>query len=247
TAYHLGEANIRDFANGVQLIGASRGILVTLGTIEDMAKDTADKYDIELIDGKALWPRIEGYLSSSTLTTVRQQASSQTTHKVQLGAVLSLVLGVIGFFVMDNMKPVDTVDTTVVAANQSKQVSATGTAAAATAVTNDAASNSVDPTLAQINATAKAMDEIDKLTDQERAKRKAKAAATIAEMPVVNTAIWYSASTLQLHLNTEKNDDKVMLGEICRILTQYEELRFTRVQLEPPAGSTVPVRFRQCQ
>src|SRR5687768_2612807 len=32
TAYRLGEANVRDFANAVQLAGANTGILVTLGT-----------------------------------------------------------------------------------------------------------------------------------------------------------------------------------------------------------------------
>ena len=37
-----------------------------------------------------------------------------------------------------------------------------------------------------------------KLTDDQRAKRKAKAAATIAELPVVQTAIWYSANVRSL-------------------------------------------------
>lgn len=234
TAYHLGEANIRDFANGVQLIGASKGILVTLGTIEDMAKDVASKYDIELIDGKALWPRVERYLSGSTLDTVRHQANGQTKSNVQIGAVASLLIGVITFFVLGEMMSADDLSTASITKTQTKQTAA-------------AENRTIDPTLAQINATAKAMAEVDNLTDQQLAQRKAKAAASIAELPIINTAIWYSASTLQLHLNTEKNDDKAMLGEICRILTQYEELRFIRIQLDPPAGSTVPVRFRQCQ
>ncbi len=242
TAYHLGEANIRDFANGVQLIGAAKGILVTLGTIEDMAKDVAKRYDIELIDGTALWPRIEGFLPSNTLSTVRQQASSQTKHKVEIGAVLCLILAGVSFFVFDNMKPDDGPVPTTIASTQAKPAAiSTEESAASKAV------NATDAAIAQINATAKAMDAVDKLTDQQRAERKAKAASAIAEMPIVKTAFWYSASTLQVHLNTEKNDDKAMLSEICRILTQYEELRYARLQLEPPTGSTVPVRFRQCQ
>lgn len=236
TAYHLGEANIRDFANGVQLIGATNGILVTLGTVEGMAKDSAGRYDIELIDGKALWPRVENFLSDEMLATVRQQASSQTKSKVQFGAVLSLILGVLSYFVAGNIiPPAD--ETQLAAAGQNLQKSA--------AIAQ--ANKTQDATLAKINATAKAMAEVDKLSDQQRAERKAKAAATVSEMPVVKGAIWYSASTLQVMLNTEKNDDKTMVAEICRILTQYEELRFTRLQLEPPSGSTVAVRFRQCQ
>ncbi|MEO6171974.1 MAG: restriction endonuclease [Arenimonas sp.] len=235
TAYHLGEANIRDFANGVQLIGASNGILVTLGSIEDMAKDVANKYGIDLIDGKALWPRVEDYLSSNTLDTVRQQASAQTKSKVQFAVVFSAILGGLSYFVASNMQPTE------------EMIIASASNIPAKKAVIPSAINAIDTTQAQIDATAKAMAEVDNLTEQQRAQRKAKAAATVAEMPFVDTAIWYSASTLQLHLNTEKNDDKAMLGEICRILTQYEELRFTRIQLDPPAGSTVPVRFRQCQ
>lgn len=235
TAYHLGEANIRDFANGVQLIGASKGILVTLGTVEDMAKDSASRYDIELIDGKALWPRVENFLSGETLGTVRQQASAQTKSKVQMGAILSLILTVLGYFAADNLIPTGEIQLANAVKSQQQNV------------VSVPSGKTEDATLAKINATAKAMDEVDKLTDQQRAERKAKAAATISEMPIVKTAIWYSASTLQVMLNTEKNDDKSMVSEMCRILTQYEELRFTRLQLEPPSGSAVPVRFRQCQ
>lgn len=235
TAYHLGEANIRDFANGVQLIGASKGILVTLGTVEDMAKDSASRYDIELIDGKALWPRVENFLSAETLGTVRQQASAQTKSKVQMGAILSLILTVLGYFAADNLIPTGEIQLANAVKSQQQNV------------VSVPSGKTEDATLAKINATAKAMDEVDKLTDQQRAERKAKAAATISEMPIVKTAIWYSASTLQVMLNTEKNDDKSMVSEMCRILTQYEELRFTRLQLEPPSGSAVPVRFRQCQ
>lgn len=239
TAYHLGEANIRDFANGVQLIGASKGILVTLGTIEDMAKDVASRYDIEVIDGKALWPRIEGFLSSSTLETVREQASVQTKSKVQLSAIVSVCIAVLSFFMIGALNIGSSESSAGVAVSSAADTTA---ATAATAANNKA----IDPVLAQINATAKAMDAVDKLTDQQRAQRKADAAVSISGLPAVKSAIWYSASTLQLHLNTEKNDDKAMLSEICRILTQHEELRYTRLQLEPPAGSTVPVRFRQC-
>lgn len=120
TAYHLGEANVRDFANGVQLIGASKGILVTLGTIEDMAKDSAGRYDIELIDGKALWPRVENYLSGETLSTVRHQASAQTKSKVQMGAIVSLILGVLSYFAAGNMIPAREVELASAANNQQK-------------------------------------------------------------------------------------------------------------------------------
>ncbi|HNV82846.1 MAG TPA: restriction endonuclease [Arenimonas sp.] len=232
TAYHLGEANIRDFANGVQLIGASKGILVTLGTIESMAKDVASRYDIMVIDGNALWPRIEGFLSSNTLDTVRSQASAQTKSKVQLGAAISVAVAVISFFAFGGLGSMDNKEPDKIG-EQAKQTIAN-------------ANKSIDPTAAKLDATAKAMAEVDKLTEAQLAQRKADSAKSIAAMPEVNSAIWYSASTLQLNLNTEKNDDKTLIDQICRILTQHEELRYTRLQLDPPPGSNVPVRFRQC-
>ncbi len=235
TAYHLGEANIRDFANGVQLIGASKGILVTLGTIENMAKDVASRYDIQVIDGAALWPRIEGFLSSNDLDAVREQASAQTKSKVQIGAAVSVALTILSFFIFGGIGAISDNET------QTENDVAKVAQAASTAATKP-----VDPEVARLNAAAKAMDEIDKLTDKQLAKRKADTAISISALPSVNSAIWYSASTLQINLNTEKNDDKVLIEEICRVLTQREELRYTRLQLEPPPGSTVPVRFRQC-
>ena len=234
TAYHLGEANIRDFANGVQLIGASKGILVTLGTIENMAKDVANRYDIQVIDGAALWPRIEGFLSSNMLDTVRQQASAQTKSKVQLSGAISVGLMILSFFIFGGLAAFSGSDSETADASQVAQTAPT------------TINKPIDPEVAKLNATAKALDEIDKLTDKQLAKRKADTAVTISALPSVNSAIWYSASTLQVNLNTEKNDDKLLIEEICRILTQREELRYTRLQLEPPSGSTAPVRFRQC-
>jgi restriction system protein len=234
TAYHLGEANIRDFANGVQLIGATKGILATLGTVDTMGKDVASRYDIQVIDGHALWPRVESFISDKTLDAVREQASGQTKSKVQLGGAISTGLAILCFFVFGGLSALTNSDSSDAADAQTSQAVPAN------------ASKTVDPTIAQLNANAKAMDEVDKLTDKQRATRKADSALAIAALPKVNSAIWYSASTLQLNLNTEKNDDKVLIEEICRLLTQHEELRYTRLQLEPPSGSTVPVRFRQC-
>jgi restriction system protein len=50
-----------------------------------------------------------------------------------------------------------------------------------------------------------------------------------------------------LTLTQTDGKDRPLIEEVCRTLTQYEELRYTRVQLEPPMNSTVPVRWRQCQ
>ena len=48
-------------------------------------------------------------------------------------------------------------------------------------------------------------------------------------------------------MNRADGIDTGLVNEACAVLVQYEELRYTRLQLEPPAGGTGQVRWRQCQ
>ena len=63
----------------------------------------------------------------------------------------------------------------------------------------------------------------------------------------VGSAAWSTQSTLLVSVKETDGKDEALIEESCRILTQYEELRFSRIQIEPPASSQVPVRWRQCQ
>ena len=51
-------------------------------------------------------------------------------------------------------------------------------------------------------------------------------------------------STLLVDLRSDADD---RLADICGILEEYEALRTSRLQLQPPPGSSDPVRFRQCR
>jgi restriction system protein len=256
TAYHLGEANIRDFANGVQLIGAAKGILVTLGTIDNIGHDLAHRYGIELIDGAGLWPRVEQFMPKQTLEAVQREASGQTKSKVQLGGAISVAAAALSFVLVWAISPNSPEPEQEVTVSQDElpeiQASAAPPAEVPAPIVNKPkaatpVAKPVDSAQAKIDATAKAFAEIDSLTDEQLATRKADTAKKVLGLPQVRSAAWYSGTTLQLYLNTENNDDKKLIDEICRIVVAYEELRYTRLQLEPPSGSSVPVRFRQCQ
>ena len=91
------------------------------------------------------------------------------------------------------------------------------------------------------------MAEVASLTDEQRLARRAEAASKVSAFEQVNTAGWSTQSTLVLALNHTDGKDQLLIDEVCRTLVQYEELRYTRVQLDPPLNSTVPVRWRQCQ
>ena len=41
--------------------------------------------------------------------------------------------------------------------------------------------------------------------------------------------------------------DASLIAEVCRILTQYEELRLTRLQVDPIDETKGSVRWGQCQ
>jgi hypothetical protein len=234
TAYRIGEANVRDFANGVQMQGATSGMLITLGAAESQARELAKRYDVKLIDGAALWPKIQGYVPTSISADVKSVAAVQTQQGLWKGAIASVVLGAFAFVAANFIAPDE------ISAAAGGQASAVPAASRSSAVVED-------PTVKKLNETARAMAQVANLTDQQRAERRVKAAKAVSALVQIGSAGWSTQSTLLLHLKQSDGVDTDLLAEVCRTLTQYEELRYTRVQLDPPDQSDAPVRWRQCQ
>ncbi len=232
TAYRLGEANVRDFANGVQLQGADSGILLTLGSADGAARDVARRYGVEVIDGQALWPKVQDYVSAQIVEQVRYAAAEKTKRGLWVGSVVSVLVGI---SVLLATHPFN-VDTAPDIAATAPASAASGRVAEKMSVENQ-----------QISAAADALAKVAKMTDIERAQRRAQAAAKVAQVTEIGNAGWSTQSTLLVNLSKSDGQDTELTAEVCRILTQYEELRYTRVQLDPPMNSQVPVRWRQCQ
>jgi hypothetical protein len=91
------------------------------------------------------------------------------------------------------------------------------------------------------------MAAVAKLTDAQLTQRRADAAKQVSSIVQIGSAGWSSESTLLLALKQSDGADKALIDEVCRSLTQYEELRYTRLQLQPPVSSSAPVRWKQCQ
>jgi restriction endonuclease Mrr len=234
TGYRIGEANVRDFANGVQMQGAKSGMLVTLGSVEGSAHDIARKYGVKLIDGATLWPKVERYVSPTMLANVRREAAGGTSKGLWIGSALSVVIGLGLFLLGQQFAPVEA-PAPVVAAVVAPQP-------APPKVLSEQ-----ERAMQSMNEAARAMAEVASLTDEQRMQRRADAAAKVGAFAQVNTAGWSTQSTLVLTLNNTDGKDVLLIDEVCRTLIQYEEMRFTRVQLEPPMNSKVPVRWKQCQ
>jgi len=235
TAYHLSESNVREFVNDVSLNGAREGILVTLGSAEPGALHVASTHNVQVIGGQALWPKVRQFVLPSLLESVSSEASAQIRKGLWAGTAASLAAGVLAFVLLGG--------------RDQKQAAPVVADADVPAVHGQAPKAPTDQAmLAEINATAKAYEESAKLTPEERAKRRAETAKRIADLPRIRQAAWSAQSTLLVTLDTAGDDakDTQLLEEVCRLLLQQEEMRFTRVQLESPPDSGRRVRFRGC-
>lgn len=245
TAYRLGEANVRDFANAVQLQGAQSGILVTLGTAEGFARDLARRYGVELIDGRTLWPQVEPFAPPNLVEGIRNEAAAEIHRGQRLGIIGSLVLGVVVYVLGLLNQPPEPLAAIPPVAAEASATDAAGAAPATPAA--DGKPVYQDPASVEANKAMKALEEIAKLTDEQRIQRRLMAAARVADLPQATNAIWSTQSTLLISLVSGDGIDSGIVNDACAVLVEYEELRYSRLQLEPPGGSNVPVRWRQCQ
>ena len=252
TAYRLGEANVRDFANAVQLQGATSGMLVTLGSAEGFARDLARRYGVDLVDGRSLWPQVEPFAPAHLVEDIRHQAAAGIRRGQQMGLVGSLVLGLVVFGLAQ--LGADEVPLPPVAGLPSATGAPATEAAAAPAPAEAPAAAPApvqpefeDEASRQASDAIKELAAVAQLSDEERALRRREAAAQVAELEQVDRAHWSTQSTLTVALVREDGIDTGVVNQACAILVAYEELRYTRLQIEPPANSSVPVRWRQCQ
>ena len=262
TAYRLGEANVRDFANAVQLQGATSGMLVTLGSAEGFARDLARRYGVDLTDGRSLWPQVEPFAAPQMVVAIREQAAGQIRKGQRLGIVASVVLGLLVFGAGYAMQP-GAPEPALATPASAPASTETPTAPPADAIQDPAAgpagenaaapeaeapvSRFTDQASRDAEGALRELEEVAKLTEQQRLERRLAAATEVGELEAAENAGWSTQSTLVIRMNRADGIDTGLVNEACAILVQYEELRYTRLQLEPPGDSTAPVRGRQCQ
>lgn len=277
TAYRLGEANVRDFANAVQLQGADSGMLVTLGSAEGFARDLARRYGVDLVDGRSLWPQVEPFAPPQIVLSIREQAAATIRKGQRLGVAASVVLGLaiyagawLGAPSEGPLVGAPPAPAAAVASDAAPDPGAGATeasAAAEPATTPGAMTAPADGSTVQADVAAapeatprftdeasrqadealRELEEVAKLTEQERLQRRLAAATEVGGLDEADSALWSTQSTLVVRMAHADSMDRGLVNEACAILVRYEELRYTRLQLEPPAGGSGQVRWRQCQ
>lgn len=232
-AYVLGSTAIAEFANNIRMRGAQGGLLVTPGQFAPEAAALAAAQRIELLDGTRLWPELRPLLPEEQRAAVSQPALANMKRHFALAWIGALVLAVALYALSGKDSPAPEAsapDATAAAepdtAANTAPAGATGATIAATS-TNDGVAVLPAPT--------------DPAQLEERRQEVTRAISTLSH---VDRAIWSTQSTLLVYLVDQDGD---AMAEICPLLEHYEELRASRIHLQPPPGSTRPVRFLQCQ
>lgn len=221
SAYRLGSQAVDDLANALRVNGAAGGLLVTPGVFAPDAYPHAKPQRIELIDGKAIWPEAAPLMPDAVQAHVRGYAAARAKRGLGLGLAAALVAGAAVALLIPRSEepapaPVLSDSTAGVPSTAAKAPGATPAPAASPSEVSSA---------------------------EQAEQRRSDVAGAIAALPSVERAIWSTQSTLTLDIGGERAD---LWKDICGILDRYEELRATRVQINPPPGSGAPVRFRQC-
>lgn len=218
SAYRLGGSAVDELANSVRLNGAGEGIMVTPGTFAPEALQRARQQRIELIDGHKLWPEIAPLVPEPLRKQVEAAAAARAKRSIGFGWLASIAFGAAAALLLPG-----------------RGDEASTTPSVATATPADSSAAKAAPASSAGSAAAP--------TQQQTEQRRRDAASAIAALPSVERAVWSTQSTLALDVSNDRAD---LWGSICGIIDRYEELRSTRVQINPPPGSDAPVRFKQC-
>ncbi len=220
-AYVLGSTAIAEFASAIRMRNLGGGLLVTPGQFAPEAAPLARAQRIELLDGPTLWPELQPLLPEEQRATIVAPSKARARQQVLVAWGAGFLAGAMLFVLMH--RGGETAPTPA----QSSVVASVGAHPSKAA---RAAPASIVP----------APTEGDAALQQHRKE----VAEAISDLPLVDRALWETQSTLLVTLLDDSADP---LPSICPLLARYDELAPTRLQLQPPAGSTKSVRFVQCR
>jgi restriction system protein len=228
-------------AKAATLHGAEKAIVVTPGKFDDEALRIGGQQNIELIDGEQLWVEIRPYISTQDAGEPTTQPKATTLHAYLLSWGAALIIAGLVWLLTQGLSPeADTTAQPLASAStadtaqteQHAQPTASESAASATPDNKKHAETSV-PALSVIPTDPAALE-----------ARRREAANAVSTLFGVDRALWSTQSTLMVYLTAAESDP---MNQLCPLLERYPELAASRIQLQPPADSNKPVRFRQCR
>ena len=220
--YRIDSAMVSLLARAVHDDGAAGGILATLGRVQPDARRHSQ--GIELLDGAQLWPLIDPLLPPSVHEGLAADSHRWAVRATVLAGLVALLVGA----------GVAAVTAPMVEARQQAEAAALAGSARADTVPAAAPAAAADPREPALDESPTAS-----VAEQRRAVIDA-----IAQVRGVERTGWATQSTLVVRIGGAATTEQT--NAICAILERHDALRSSRVQLQPPDGSPVPVRFMQC-
>lgn len=218
----VGAQALLGLAKSATLRGTQRVIVVTPGRFDEEAARIAQQQDIELIDGQSLWPEVRPYIPNAEASGAAPVAAAPAPKALALAWGGAAVIGALAWTVAQGMQ----------APAEDDMPPAPMVAAAPARASQPAEPKTAAP-IAPVPTDPKELD-----------KRRQEAANAISTLFGVSRALWSTQSTLLVYLSSEEADPTT---DLCPLLERYPELAASRVQLQPPADSKKPVRFKQCR
>ena len=215
----------------VQVNEADGAIIVSCAAAEPEAAKLARDRRIEIIAGPELWAHVKPWVAHDQRIDAETVAQVAKRQRLLASSLISLVAAVAAFTLVSLRAP-------EIAAPPAQPQAAD-------------VSKAPRPAAAQPQSSVPTLPDAS-LTEQQLASRRASAILEVRNLAPVTSATWSTRSTLQVGLRDAPGDDAlaVVVEDICRSLLQYEELRYTRLQLDVPAGTQgqpAQVRWRQCR
>lgn len=255
--YKVSAATVAELADAVRFNGAAGGLLVTTGRFDSHSERVADGLD--LYSGETLWELVEPLLPASTRHEVIAAAQKRSIQTIVAAWAAAIALGLIVGFVVPLLssgapaEPAPAATPTATAAAAANDTAPTQPPLDPAAASPAPAPAATPPATPAANAgeTVPATDPAATTAAPPSAASgnpsadRAQVIRAISTLDGVERALWSTPSNLLIYRLTDASKQDV--DRICQVLDGYPELRSSRVQLQPPAGSSTRVRFFQCR
>lgn len=221
SAHRVTAAQIRELSSLVEMQGAEGAVLATTGAIEPEARALALNRRVEVLQGDELWRLAKPFTPHELRTEAEDEARRRTGHRIFFTALAALLVAVLVAVFAPTPDP------------SAEIVPAPARARPATARVAPEAAAEAEP------------------SEEELERRRAQAVLEMRGLPAVQNAVWSTQSTINVTLrDTITTIPDSLLDQLCMPVLQFEELRYTRLQVESPVAqpSGAPtVRWRQCR
>ena len=272
-AHRVTEQSIRDLAKVVEMQDAEGAVLATTGRVEPAALQLAANRRIEVLSGPDLWRQVKPWVAHDLRDEAEAQARGGFSKRLLLTGLIALTSGLLVAVLVPSPEGDEAREVAAVAPAATPPVaiqppptelaaepsvpsspdvsSAPDVSDQPGVPSNPSVSSAPDVSSAPSVPNAPMTMPDASMTEDQREARRASAVLEVRGNPVVKNANWSTKSTLVVSLEQPGAEvPDALFDEFCRILVQYEEMRYSRLQVETPVvepDAAPTVRWRQCR